>query len=115
MATAAAPLAPEIFARPPRGTIPLSKGGDLVVDFQQRIDGVHTDYASGVFVRLVIDTPHDTIDAIATISGFHAFCKVESEVADSINAGVAWRCLVSYPTVPRTEIVAMNGTITRAD
>jgi len=106
---------PEIFARPPRGTIPLSKGGDLVVDFQQRIDGIHTDYASGVYVKLIIDVTHDEIDALATISGFHAVCKVESEIADSVNPGVAWRCVVSYPTVPRTEIVAMNGTIARAD
>lgn len=106
---------PEIINRPPRGAIPLSKGGDLVIDFLQRIDGVHTDYAPGVFVKLVIDIPSDEIDAIAVISGFHAVCKVESEVSDLINPGVSWRCVVSYPTVPRTEIVAMNGTITRAD
>jgi len=105
----------ELFARPPRGTIPLSKGGDLVIDFLQRVDGLYTDYGAGVTVALVIDALPVRVTSPGTISTYHALCKVESEVADLIPAGISWRCIVSYPTIPRTEIIAMNGVTSRAD
>jgi hypothetical protein len=107
--------APDLFTRPPRGVLPISKGGDLVVDFLQAIDGVFTDYAPGVAVRLVLDTDPLGISATAVISGYHAVCKVESESADGVLPNTTWRCVVSYPTVPTTEIVAYNGTTARAD
>lgn len=106
--------APELFARPPRGIIPLSKGGDLVIDFLQKVEGVYTNYGPGVTVTLAIETPTLTT-AVATITGYHALCRVESTITDSIEPETKWRCVVSYPTVPTTEVVAMNGTISRAD
>ena len=111
----AAVPAPLIFAIPPRGTLPISKGGDIVVDFLQRIDGVYTDYAPGVVVKLVIDAKPQAISVDAVITTYHAVCRVESQDADGVNDGTMWRCIVSYPTIPTTEVIAMNGVTVRAD
>lgn len=104
----------EAFPRPPSRLLPISKGGDLVVDFIQAINGVITNYAPGVTVTLQIDT--DTpIVASASITTFNAVCRVEYPVADLIAADTPWRVVVSYPTVPTTEVVGMNGVTERAD
>lgn len=110
----AAPNTTEVFARPPSRTLPLSKGGDLVIDFQQKIDGVYENYAAGVSVALQIDaTP--PIVASASMSTYHAVCRVEFAIADTIIVGTPWRCVISYPTIPTTEVVGMNGVTSRAD
>lgn len=94
--------------------LPVSKGGDIVIDFLQKIDGVYTEYAAGVIVKLEIDIP-ETVSATASISTYHAVCKIESTVSDTIPNGSFWRCVVSYPTFPTTEVVAMNGRVKRFD
>ena len=111
----AAVPSPLIFAIPPRGTLPISKGGDIVVDFRQKIDGVYTDYSPGVVVKLEIDTSPQVISVNAAITTYHAVCRVESDAADGVHEGTTWRCIVSYPTIPTTEVIAMNGITVRAD
>lgn len=107
----------------PKMPLPVSKGGDLIVDFMQKIDDVYTDYASGVSVKLEVDIqgigkpapPLQTVTGFGDITAFHAVCRIESEVADLITPGSLWRCIVSYPTVPSTEVIAMNGRVIRSD
>lgn len=106
--------ATDAFPRPPSRTLPLSKGGDLVVDFLQTIDGAFADYALGVTVTLQIDTTPQIV-APGVISTYHAVCRVEFEVADTVPTATPWRCVVGYPTTPSTETVAMNGITSRAD
>jgi hypothetical protein len=98
-------------------TLPLSKGSDLVVDFQQ-VDPANPtafiDYADGTTVALVIDaTPQ--ITAAATISGHDALVRVESEVTDLVPNMTLWRLIVTIAGSPATEIVAVNGTVARFD
>ena len=112
---------------PPRQVLTLSKGADLVIDFQQKINDIYTSYAPGVTVTMEVDRPIVTgqgvggpprftlLTAVATISTYHAVCRMESTVADTIPAGSLWRCVVAYPTLPTTETVAMNGPIARSD
>lgn len=104
----------DAFPRPPSRILPLSKGGDLVIDFLQTIDGINTDYALGVTVTLQVDA-EPPIVAPGVISGYHAVCRVEFEVADTVPDNTQWRCIVGYPTIPTTEVVAMNGVTSRAD
>lgn len=110
----AAPVSSDAFPRPPRQTLPLSKGGDLLVDFLQMIDGVYENYDSGVTVTLVIDTVPPIV-AVASVSAYHAECQVDSAVTDDVPENIPWRCVVSYPTTPTSEVVAMNGLTARAD
>lgn len=103
-----------LFPTPARYGLPLSKGGDLVVDFMNKPGGTFTAYDGSVSVSLVIDT--DTpIVATATITGYHAVCKVQSDVADTVKIGTLWRCIVSTAGSPSTEVVAVNGRVVRAD
>jgi hypothetical protein len=95
--------------------LPLSLGGDCVVDFV-RVDtaGAPVEYDPGTTVTLTID---DTTPVVATavISDEHAVARVESTVADAIKAGLLWRCVVSLPGSPSTEIVVGNGKTVRKD
>jgi hypothetical protein len=101
---------------PPKMVLPVSKGADLIVDFPQKVDDTYTDYAANVVVRLEVDCGGATISSVAEISSFHAVCRIESTAADTIAAGSLWRCVVSYPTVHyTTEVVPVNGTISRHD
>lgn len=109
---------PALFTPPPVFGLPLSKGGDLVVDFMNKVPGsnpaAYTDYPEGVAVMLMIDT--DTpIQAAATISTYHAVVRVESAVADTIRPGKLWRCIYQLPGDPTTEIIAVNGRTERHD
>ena len=112
---------------PPKLALPVSKGGDLVVDFQQQIDDIYTDYGLGVVVRMEVDiasapvyggtaSPPTTITATAVITNHHAVCRFDFIDADAITDGSLWRCVVVYPTIPQTtEVVGMNGRIKRED
>lgn len=108
---------------PPKLPLPVSKGGDLIVDFMQKVDDVYTDYDFGVTVKLEVDIqgtgkpapPVQTVTGLGDITAHHAVCRIESEVADLIKDGSLWRCIVSYPTVPSTDVIAVNGRIIRAD
>lgn len=106
-----------LFAPPPIYDLPLSKGGDLSVDFRNNPNSDGTtfvDYEAGVTVTLTIDTD-PVIEADASIDGYHAYVKVESAVVDLVKARVAWRAVVSTPTSPPTETVAANGKTQRFD
>lgn len=106
--------AADVFPRPQIRTLPISKGGDIVIDFIGSVGGVITNYPAGVIVSLQIDTATPIV-ALAAISAFHAVCRVEFPVSDPIQEGIPWRCVVSYPGSPTTEIVAVNGVTARAD
>lgn len=98
-------------------TLPLSKGSDLVVDFQQVDPNNPTsfiDYATGTTVALVIDASPQII-VNATISGHDALVRMESEVADTVATMTLWRLIVTIPGSPATETVAVNGTVARFD
>lgn len=108
---------------PPKLPLPVSKGGDLVIDFMQKIDNVYTNYSSGVTVKLEVDIqgpgkpapPVQTVTGVGDITDFHAVCRIESEVADLIKDGSLWRVIISYPTDPSTDVVGMNGRVSRSD
>jgi hypothetical protein len=95
-----------LFEPPPVYELPLSKGGDLSVDFLN--NGV------GVTVTLIIDT-EPAITKLAAVSTFHAAVKIESTVTDGIAKNTPWRLIVSSPTSPTTETVAANGKVKRFD
>ena len=105
-----------LFEPPPKYVLPLSQGGDLVVDFlnDPNDNETYVDYADGVTVTLRLDT-NPPITADAAIDGHHAVVRVESEVADTIESGVPWRIIVSTPTTPTTEVVAAYGKTKRFD
>lgn len=112
------------FSVPPKMPLPISRGGDLIVDFKQKINDVYTDYAPEVSVRIEIDVqdkgtptpPVQTFVGEGVVASFHAVCRIESQVADLVPNGSLWRCIVSYPTSPSTtEVVAINGRVTRLD
>jgi hypothetical protein len=106
-----------LFTPPPVFDLPLSKGGDLSVDFLNNPSGDGTtfvDYGAGVTVTLVIDTEPVTT-APAVVSTYHAAVKLESTVTDAILPRTPWRLIVSSPTTPTTETVAANGKVKRFD
>lgn len=106
-----------LFDPPPVYDLPLSKGGDLSVDFLNNPSGdqvTFVDYGVGVTVTLVIDTTPPTT-AVAAVSTYHAAVKVESTVTDAIASRLGWRLIVSSPTTPTTETVAANGKVKRFD
>jgi hypothetical protein len=109
---------PNLFDPPPKYTLPLVKGQDLVVDFKNKVPGSnpaeYEDYADGTAVSLVIETdPVTTV--VAAMDGFHAVARVESTASDGIAAGKLWRCVVSLPGTPTTERVGANGKTKRFD
>lgn len=106
-----------LFDPPPQFDLPLSKGGDLSVDFQNNPSGdgsTFVDYDDGVTVTLYIDSEPPVV-AAADVNGYHAAVKVESTVTDAIAARAQWRLIVSSPTSPTTETVAANGKVKRFD
>jgi hypothetical protein len=73
-----------LFEPPPVYELPLSKGGDLSVDFLNNPSGdgsTFVDYGVGVTVTLIIDT-EPAITKLAAVSTFHAAVKIESTVTD---------------------------------
>lgn len=104
-----------LFEPPPAYLLPLSKGGDLVVDFV-RVDanGDPIAYDGGTTVTLTIDTA-TPITGNATINAEHALIKIESTELDTVAGGVLWRCVATLPTEPATDIVIANGKTKRAD
>lgn len=107
-----------LFTPPPVYGLPLSRGGDLIVDFRNKVPGTdppeYEDYPDGVSVVLAIDT--DTpITTTAAISTYHAVARVESEVADNIPSGKLWRCIYRVAGSPVTDIIVANGKTERHD
>lgn len=105
-----------LFPSPPKLDLPLSKGGDLAVNFlnDPNRNGQYVNYGSSVTVTLVIDTEPATT-ALASIAGHTAAVKIESSVTDGIAESTSWRVIVSSPTTPTTEIVAAYGKVKRFD
>lgn len=111
---------PFLFTPPPKYTLPLSLGGDLVVDFKNNPSGdgaTFVNYASGVAVSLVIDTT-SPVTAAATVSGSDANVFIDNTVTDTIPAGTGWRLLVSSPASTSDSVatvVAAYGAVKRFD
>lgn len=107
-----------LFTPPPVYALPLSLGGDLIVDFKNKTPDsdpvAYEDYPDGVSVVLKIDTDVP-ISATATISTHHAVVRVESEVADTIANGKLWRCIYRVAGSPVTDVIVANGKTERHD
>ena len=107
-----------LFTPPPVYGLPLSKGGDLLVNFRNKVPDSdppeYEDYPVGVALLLVIDTA-EPVEAEAEISGSVATVRVESEVVDTIPKGKLWRCVYQMAGSPTTEIIVANGLTERHD
>lgn len=107
-----------LFAPPPVYGLPLSKGGDLIVDFRNKVPGSspaeYEDYPDGVVLLIQIDTDTPVV-AEAAVSTSHAQIRVESTVVDTIPAGRLWRCIYQIAGDPTTEIIVANGKTERHD
>ncbi|MFC9436915.1 hypothetical protein [Nocardia sp. NPDC057030] len=115
--------APPLFDPPQIHSLPVSWHGDCVVDFQQydpddaaQIPPVWTplEYEDGVtaFLDVKTDPPQRFT---ATITGYHAVVRIESEVADTLRDGWCWVFIKRYPGTPTTEVPIVNGVIARYD
>ncbi|MCG7607074.1 hypothetical protein [Mycobacterium sp. CnD-18-1] len=119
---------PELFSSPQVFELPLSKGGDLYVDFIYKplVVGENGDpvlsngqkqyevanYPTGAVVKLVIDT--DTpIESEATITDEHAVVWVQSEVIDTVPKSKLWRVIITYSN--GLDKVMCNGVTARRD
>lgn len=110
---------PNLFNPPARYTLPLSKGQDLVVDFQSKDSaGNPADYAPGAIVTLVLDTA-TPVTATATVNSDHAICYLPYTDVDQIPPSTVWRVVATIPggtgTPPTIETVLANGTVARFD
>jgi hypothetical protein len=110
---------PNLFNPPASYTLPLSKGQDLVVDFQnQDTSGNPLAYADGTTVTLVIDATTQ-VTAVATISTYHAVCYLPYTSTDLISPSALWRAIAEIPgglgTPASIEVVLVNGTVVRSD
>lgn len=107
-----------LYDPPPIYSLPLVKGQDLVVDFKRKVPGSdpaqYVNYDPGVTVSLIIDSDPVTI-AAATITTYHAVCRIESTASDALASNLKWRCVVSFPGSPSTERVPANGVTKRWD
>jgi len=104
-----------LFEPPASADLPLSKGGDLIVDFVRVDDtGAPLAYDAGTAVTLTVDavTP---VTATAVIDDEHAIARIESEIADTFKGTELWRAVVSLDGSPSTEIVVRNGRTKRKD
>lgn len=106
-----------LFDPPRTFTLPLSKGGDLLVGFRYmpKVNGEYAEsnYPTGSSVELVIETDDDPIVAQAEIEGSLATVWVDKAVADTVKKGKLWRAVVSYSS--GLDQVMANGTVTRND
>lgn len=118
----------ELFSSPQVFDLPLSKGGDLYVDFIYKplvvdeqgnpvlVNGQRqyevADYPDGATVKLVIDAD-EPIVIDADITDSHAICWEQSDVVDMIPKGKLWRAIVTY--VNGLDVVLCNGVTTRRD
>lgn len=107
-----------LFVPPPVYGLPLSKGGDLIVDFRNKTPGSdpaeYEDYPDGVALLLLIDADA-TVEAAAAVSTSHAVVRIESTVTDTIPAGRLWRCIYQIAGDPTREIIVANGKTERHD
>lgn len=105
-----------LIPAPTSFSLPLSLGGDLVIDFQQ-VDPVTKSpvaYGGGITLTLIIDA-NTPITALATISVADATVQIESSVCDTIKAGTPFRLIERVPGSPATNTVVLYGNVTRFD
>lgn len=111
-------MATPLFDPPPVYSLPISRGGDLIVDFKNKVPdsspATYEDYPVGVTVVLVIDTDAP-VTATAAISTHHAVVRIESEVADTIPKSKLWRCIYRVAGSPVTDVIVANGQTERHD
>jgi hypothetical protein len=106
-----------LFDPPPKYAMPLSAGGDMVVDFRNNPTGDGTTfvaYEAGVTLTLYVDTDTPT-EVDADITDEHAVVRIESDVADLIPTGTKWRLILATDDTPTTETVVAYGTMKRFD
>lgn len=112
-----------LFTPPASYQLPLSRGQDLVVDFQnQDSNGNAVNYPDGATVTLVIDRVaggSPSVSTAATISGNHAVCYLSHTTTDHIYDGAQWRCVAVIPgglgTPATVNVVLVNGTVSKGD
>lgn len=105
-----------LFPPPLVRTLPVSLGGDIIVDFKNRVPGSdpveYVNYPNDLTIDLVVGEGSSKIIAPAVISTFHAVCRIESTVADTLKDGTPWACIVH---VVDDDTVAINGPLERND
>ena len=113
---------PNLFPPPPVFSLPVSLGADVQVTFRNMTPGsdppVYVDYPPGVGVSLVVGKSGATVaEAAAVISGSDALCEIPFATADTLKAGLPWRCVVSVPDGSGgvDSVVAVNGVVVRFD
>ena len=111
-----------LFNPPQSYEIPVSLGGDLLVTFKNKVPDTippeYTDYPDNLSIKLLIGKGDSMIQLDGVITGSDAVFRLESEVADTIKAGVSWRLIFSIfdPNSELTDdIVALNGRMVRVD
>lgn len=108
-----------LFDPPPKYVLPLSKYGDLSVEFRNNPSGDGTtfvNYDEDATLTLYIDTTPQTT-AEASIVDSTATVKIESGETDDIASGTAWRLIyaVGGDDPASTETVVAYGKIKRYD
>jgi hypothetical protein len=106
----------DLFPRPPKANLPLSKGADLYVGFRNKtlVGDVWTatDYPDGTTVALTIEAvPPLVVNAV--IVGSLATVWEQSEVVDTVKAGIPWRAVITY--ADGLDRVMCNGRTVRSD
>lgn len=102
-----------LFTPPPLFALPLTKGGDLHVDFIYKAQYEIADYPDDAVVKLVIDTEPELTEVTATITGSRATIHLDYTAADLIKKGLLWRLILT--TADGIDTVIVNGVTTRAD
>jgi hypothetical protein len=119
---------PTLFPPPPVYDLPLSKGGDLYVDFVYKpvvvdddgepvlVDGEYqfeeADFPSGSSVKLTIDSDPE-VSATAVIDGSHAVVQSDYLSVDAVKGGKFWRLVITY--ADGLDEVLANGKTIRKD
>lgn len=103
---------------PPQGgkVISLTKGTDVSFTLRRKdIDGNPVDWGCEVWVFVDIDKRNPT-KVVAVVDGADARVRIESEQADQIRAGAAWRAVRSVDGAPLSlEKPLMVGSFERND
>lgn len=109
-----------LFNVPQTYDIPMSLGGDFIVTFKNKTPGSdpaeYIDFPNNVSIKMIIGKGDTATQINGVITGPNAVFRLESEVADTIRAGVSWRLIYSILGDTLTDdIVIMNGKVVRSD
>lgn len=112
---------PNLFPPPPTYALPVSLGADIQVTFRNMVPGSeppeYVDYPPEVGVSLVVGKAGAVLaESVAVINGPDAVCDILFPVADTLKAGVPWRCVVTVPDGDESDaVVPVNGLVVRFD